>query len=170
MRSRPWPLFLLGLVLSGTTACGPRVDLAKLEVTEITSGYYDFGVVADGPDKGMNKLVPSISFRLKNNGAVPVDHVAMTVSFWQDGADGELESKEVSGIGANRLEPGALSDVVLVRSGTGYTTADARANIFTNSYFKDFTAKVFAKRSGRIVPIGEFPIDRQLIPQSRASR
>ena len=170
MRSRPWLFLVLGLVLSGAAACGPQVDLAQLEVTEITSGYYDWGVVPDGTEKGLNKLVPSISFRLKNNNAAPIDHVALTVSFWQNGADGELDSKEVSGIGGDRVPPGAASDVVLVRSGTGYTTADARANIFTNSSFKDFTAKLFAKRGGRIVPIGEFAIDRQIIPQSTASR
>jgi hypothetical protein len=32
--------------------------------------------------------------------------------------------------------------------------------------FKDFTAKVFAKRGGKIVKLGEFKIDRRIIPHS----
>jgi hypothetical protein len=36
--------------------------------------------------------------------------------------------------------------------------------MFQHSQFKDFTVKLFAKRSGNIVPIGAFKIDRQLLP------
>jgi hypothetical protein len=153
-------LLVLGLALSGTAACGPQIDLNQLEATEVTSGYYDFGVV-----DGLNKLVPSISFRLKNNGTVPADRVALTVSFWQDGKDGELDSKEVRGIGAEDVPPGGLSDVVLVRSAWGYTLQQPRAELFINSEFKDFTAKLFAKRGGKIVPIGQFKIDQRIIYQ-----
>ena len=37
------------------------LDLSKLEPTDIFSGYYD-----DGVKEGLNRLLPSISFRLKN--------------------------------------------------------------------------------------------------------
>ena len=170
MRSRLYSALLLGLVIAAGPACGPAVDLTKLEVAEILSGYYDFGVVTEGPHKGENKLVPSVSFKLKNNGAVPVDHVALTVSFWQAGADGENDSKEISGIGATQVPPGGTSEALLVRSSVGYTTPAARSELFNHSQFKDFVVKFFAKRSGKIVPIGEYPVDRRLIPQSTSSR
>ena len=170
MRLRFFAVFVIGLTIATVSACGPGVDLAKLEVSDIFSGYYDFGVVPDGPNRGQNKLVPSVSFRLKNNGAVPVDHVALTVSFWQVGADGENDSKEISGIGANQVEPGGTSDTLLVRSSVGYVTPGARSEVFDNSQFKDFVVKFFAKRSGKIVPIGEFTIDRRVLPQSMSSR
>ena len=64
------------------------------------------------------------------------------------------------------MRVGATSDPILVRSGVGYTIAQARAELFTNSMFKDFTAKVFAKRGGKIVKLGEFKIDRRIIPHS----
>ncbi len=155
------PLCLvLALALAGSAACSPQVDLSQLEVTEVTSGYYDFGVV-----DGLNKLVPSISFRLKNNGSAPANRVALTVSFWQDGDDGELDSKEVRGIGGDDVPSGGTSDIVLVRSSWGYTLQQPRAELFINSEFKDFTAKIFAKRSGKIVPIGQFKIDQRIIYQ-----
>ena len=42
------------------TTCGSRVDLkAALQVTDVSTGWYDAGVV-----DGKNKLVPRVSFRL----------------------------------------------------------------------------------------------------------
>jgi hypothetical protein len=114
----------------------------------------------------LNKLVPSISFRLKNTGEHPINYVQMTVSFWPSGADGELDSREVPGIGANEVAPGAVSDPILVRSEVGYTIEQPRAELFTHSQFVDFTVKLFAKRGGKIVPVGEFTIDRRIIPQT----
>jgi hypothetical protein len=150
------------VLLSGTSACGPRIDLAtSLEVTEVFSCWYDYGVVG-----GLNKLVPSISFRLKNTGEHPIGRVQLTVSFWQNGADGENDSREVTGIGPDEVPPGGVSEPILVRSENGYTIEQPRAELFTHSQFVDFTAKIFAKRSGKIVPIGEFVLERRIIPQT----
>ena len=81
---------LMCAVASGT-GCTPSIDLAKsVAVTDVLTGWYDFGVV-----DGQNKLVPSIAFRLKNNGTVPLTGVEMTVSFWTVGADGESDSKQI---------------------------------------------------------------------------
>jgi hypothetical protein len=151
---------LLAALLFSSVSCGPRVDLGTaLNVTDVFSGYYDFGIV-----NGLNKLVPSISFRLKNAASAPITRVQLVVSFWQKGADGDLDSKEVTGIGGTAVAPGASSDPILVRSGAGYTIAQPRNELFTNSEFKDFTAKVFAKREGKIVPLGEFTLDHRIIP------
>ena len=54
---------LLSLVAFVSFAgCGPAVDLTKgLQVTIVNTGWFDVGIV-----NGQNKLVPSISFTLKN--------------------------------------------------------------------------------------------------------
>jgi hypothetical protein len=146
--------------LTGASSCGPRVDLAKaLVVSDLLSGYHDVGVV-----DGLNKLVPSITFRLRNEAADPLSGVQLTVAFWEVGADGENESLLVRGIGDTGLEAGASTDPITVRATKGYTTEGARADIFTHSLYRGFIAKVFAKQGGRIVPLGEFKIDPRLIP------
>ncbi|MEO8482116.1 MAG: hypothetical protein ABI634_07905 [Acidobacteriota bacterium] len=151
---------LLAAFLFSSVSCGPGVDLATaLKVTDTFSGYYDFGIV-----NGLNKLVPSISFRLQSSATVPITQVQLIVGFWQKGADGDLDSREVTGIGSTALTPGGNTDPILVRSAAGYTIAQPRSELFTNSEFKDFTAKVFAKRAGKIVPLGEFPIEHRIIP------
>jgi hypothetical protein len=156
---------LLAVLLFSSVSCGPRVDLATaLNVTDVFSGYYDFGIV-----NGLNKLVPSISFRLKNASSTPLTQVQLIVSFWQNGADGELDSKEITGIGGTAVAPGASTDPVMVRSAGGYTLEQPRSELFTHGMFKDFTAKVFAKREGKIVPLGEFTIEHRIIPHSDES-
>jgi hypothetical protein len=134
-------------------------------VTDVFSGWYDYGVV-----NGLNKLVPSISFRLKNTGEHPVNRVQLTVSFWQNGADGEIDAREVTGIDAEEVPSGGVSNPILVRSEVGYTIEQPRAELFTHSQFVDFTAKVFAKRDGAIVPIGEFVLERRIIPQTTTAQ
>jgi hypothetical protein len=57
---------LVRLLLCGSAvcsaACGPTVDLTKgLQVTIVNTGWFDAGIV-----NGQNKLVPTVSFTLKN--------------------------------------------------------------------------------------------------------
>jgi hypothetical protein len=155
---------VLALVVGASSSC-TRIDLARsLSVVEVFGGYYDVGIV-----NGLNKLVPSVTFKLRNTGTVPITGVQLLVSFWQDGADGELDSREVRGIGSDAVEPGATTDPILVRSATGYTLEQPRAELFTHRMFKDVVVKIFAKRAGEIVPIGEFRIERRILPHSIAS-
>ena len=151
----------LGLAcVAGAPACGPSIDLkTALTVTDVLTGWYDDGVV-----NGQNHLVPSVSFRLKNTGAAPIAEVDLSVSFWRDGEDGEWQSVEVRGIGSTAVAPGGSTEPMFVRSDVGYNLPSARAELFANREFKDATVKLFAKRGGQIVPIGEFKLDRRIIP------
>jgi hypothetical protein len=151
---------VLGLVvgLSIASACAKQAEISKLSVTDVLSGWYDNGI-----KDGKNQLVPSISFRLKNGDEAPATYVDLTVSFWQKGADGESDSSEVQGIGSAPVAPGSASPPILVRSNFGYTIEQPRAELFTHSQFKDFTVKIFAKRADKIVPLGEFPIERRIL-------
>jgi hypothetical protein len=153
------PVLAMWLTLSASCA---EVDLAKaVSVVEVFSGWYDFGVV-----DGENKLVPSISFKLQNVSDAPLGRMSLLVSFWPQGADGELDSKEVVGIGSEALPAGQSAGPILVRSDIGYKTPGARAELFNHSLFKDFVVKVFAKRGGKFTPLGEFTVERRIIPQT----
>jgi hypothetical protein len=148
------------LTLLVPAACG-SVDLAKsLKVTDVLSGYYDAGI----GENGWNHLTPSITFKLHNVSDISLNEVDLNVVFWKDGDDGEFDSLEVPGIGAHSVGPGASSDPITVRSEHGYNLEAPRAQLFEQSGFKDMTAKLFAKRAGLIYPLGEFKLDRQIIP------
>jgi hypothetical protein len=154
----------IGLALAASVSCGQRVDLSTLTVTDAFTGWYDNGI-----KDGKNHLVPSLSFRLKNTGQTPVTYVQLTVSFWLKGADGEYDGREVTGVGETPIPPGGTSEPILVHAAYGYTLEQPRAELFSHSQFRDVTARVVAKRDGRLVKIGEVAIDRRLIPHAAQS-
>lgn len=161
-------LGVIVLALSLSAAGCAQVDLSKaLTVTDVFTGYYTVGVV----DDVNNKMVPSFTFKLQNTGDADVSRVQLLVGFWQVGGDNlELDSKQIEGIGAEALAPGASTQPLLVRSEKGYTlSVDApRELMFENSLFQDVMVKLFARRDGRLVPLGEFPVERRIIPSASA--
>ena len=165
MQRRSIRVFVASLGLAGIAACGPEPNLATdLKLTPTMSGYYDDGLT---PDK-QNRLLPSLTFELKNEGTIPITNVDLVVYFWPVGADGELDSKQIRGISGSALEPGRTSEPITVRASLGYTSPVPRAEFFTHSAFKGFITKVFAKRSGKTTKLGEFPIDARLLPAARS--
>ena len=67
----------LAAVVLSATACSPGVDLATdLQVLDISTGWFDAGIV-----NGQNKLVPTITFKLKNISDRPVSTLQVNVLF-----------------------------------------------------------------------------------------
>jgi hypothetical protein len=154
------PFVVVCACAAGAVSCEPSVDLSKsLAVTDVFTGWYDAGI-----KNGLNYLKPSITFQLQNTGKIAFATVDLTVAFWRDGDDGEWDSALVTGIGRDALAPGAKTAPITVRPTVGYTLGDPRASLFTNTAFKDVTVKIFAKRSGDIVKIGEARVDRRILP------
>lgn len=152
------------LFLAGGTACTGNVNLNEaLEIADVLTGWHDNGVTADG----WNHMLPSITFRVRNKSAQPLSSVEIDTAFWQDGADGENESVLVRAIGGEPLAAGASTEPLTVRAPHGYRLEGARSDFFVNSRFKDFTIKLFGKRGGRIFRLGEYKVERRIIPQSQ---
>ncbi|HXT69563.1 MAG TPA: hypothetical protein VN700_07400 [Vicinamibacterales bacterium] len=159
MRRRLASTFI-SLWLIASVGCGPQPDLSKdLKLLPGITGYFDDGVKA-----GLNRILPSITFQLKNEGQLPITNVDLVAAYWEVGADGEIDSKQIRGISGAALEPGATSETITVRSSVGYTHEGPRADMFTNTRYKGFIVKVFAKRSGKTTKLGEFPIEARLLP------
>ena len=106
----PTRLRVSALLLAGclvvAAACGPGVDLERdLAVTDLQTGYYN-----NGMKDGQHHLLPSVAFRLRNESTHDLTSVQITVQFWQDGADGELDSKPLAGISTHPLKPAAETE------------------------------------------------------------
>jgi len=142
-------------------ACEPAIDLSKaLKLLPSLTGYYDNGLNANK----LNQYLPSITFQLKNEGDVPLSNVDMSIAFWEVGADGELDSMYVRGIGSTALPPGATTEPMTVRSSVGYESQLFGAQIFSNSRFKGMVVKVFAKRRGKTTKLGELQVEQRVLP------
>jgi hypothetical protein len=141
-------------------ACGPKIDLkASLHVQDAATGWSDLGVV-----NGQNKIVPSITFTLKNGGTQPITTLQTNVIFRRVGEDDEWGSGFLRVAGSEGLAPGATSQPLNVKSQLGYTGTEPRAQMLANKQFVDARAQVFAKYgSTQWTLIGEFPIERRLL-------
>jgi hypothetical protein len=155
--SRFWIL----LVALLAAACGQRVDLASsAKLANVTTGWYDAGVTEDG----QNKLVPSISLQIRNEGSVRLRSTQLNLIFKRVIDQDEWTSAFVPGIGSQGLPPGETSRPIVVRARQGYTGLQPRAQMLSNSRFVDFKVEVFGKHgSATWVKLGEFPIARQLL-------
>jgi hypothetical protein len=155
------PVFLL-LATVALSACTTRaIDLPKaLEITDVETGYFDVGIV-----DGKNKIVPTISIRLKNRDSLPVASVQIIGRFNQVGETQELGSAPyVRGIGPEGLAPGQTGAPIVLKCDVGYTSEAPRAQMFTHSIFKDVRVKLFAKYAAQPwMPMGEYTIARQLL-------
>ncbi len=160
-------------VAAAVAGCAQVNLRTAVEVTDVSSGYFDAGLT----DAGLNRLVPSLTFTIKNVSSDPIASIDVVVFFWATDGEGkaekELDELIVKAVGGTALAPAAATEPVVVRSSVGYTLQGARAELFSHGAFRDVTAKLFAKRGGRIVPIGEFPIERRLLlggPSESTSR
>jgi len=143
-------------------SCAPPVDLTKnLQVLDVSTGWLDAGIV-----NGQNKLVPTITFTLKNLSDQSLKVLQANVLFHRV-SDPAVEwgSGFLSVAGSEGLAPGAQTHPLTVKSNLGYTGSDqTRQEMLQNKAFVDATVQVFAKYgSTQWVKMGEFPIERRLI-------
>ena len=153
-------LCLLLLLTLSATACSPNIDLkASLQVADVSTGWTDLGVI-----NGQNKIVPSITFTLKNVGSHPITTLQANVIFRRVGEDDEWGAGFLRVAGSEGLAPGASSKAQTVNSTLGYTGTEPRAQMLANKQFVDARAQVFAKYgSTQWILLGEFPVERRLV-------
>jgi hypothetical protein len=158
MRARATSILLLTLLSLG---CGPTVDLTRgLEVAVVDSGWFDAGIV-----NGQNKLVPSVSFTLKNVSDQNLVSLQVNALFRRVTENEEWGSAFLNAAGSDGLPPGATSAVLIARSNLGYTGSDqSRLEMLENTHFVDAKVELFAKYGSiQWVRMGTYAIKRQLL-------
>jgi hypothetical protein len=154
-------VILAGAVLA-SGCVGRRIDLAAaLEMIDINSGWYDAGIV----DRTKNKLVPTISFRLRNKAAEQIPGVVqLNAVFRRVGEGEEWGSAFVRAVDSRGLEAGAVTEPIVLRSTLGYTGEEPRSQLLENRLFVDAQVQVFAKHgSSQWTSLGDHKIQRQLL-------
>jgi hypothetical protein len=152
---------LAGLLFTTSAACAPDVDLAKgLQILDVSTGWFDAGIV-----NGQNKLVPAISFKLKNVSDQKLSVIQVNVLFKRVNDPAEWGSGLLNVVGSKGLAPGATTEALTVKSNLGYTGSDqTRQEMLTNSHFIDARAEFSAKYgSVQWKRLAEFPVTRTLI-------
>jgi hypothetical protein len=161
---RAYPLLpvALALFVTASAGCGHAVDLTRaLVVEDVSTGWHDAGLV-----DGNNKLVPSVSFKLKNMSDQKLVTLAVNVMFRRGTATEEWGSGFKIAAGSEGLAPGSITDSIVVHSPRGYTGTEARADMLKNSQFVDAKVELFAKYAANSWQrLGEYQVTRELLAQ-----
>jgi hypothetical protein len=141
--------------------CGPDIDLTKaLQVEVVSTGWFDAGIV-----NGQNKLVPTISFKLKNLSDQQLSALQVNARFSRGNEPEEWGNGFLPSVGSGGLAPGATTAPLTIKSQLGYTGSDqSRAEMLQNTQFVDAKVELAAKYGGtQWKRLGQYPIARQLI-------
>jgi len=154
-----------------TTGCSKPVDLKQvLQVTEITGGYHDVGIV-----DGRNKLVPRITFRIKKSTDEGIRPLSLNLFFKKlprpgaavpPGSPPEDDWDEVY-VQSVQFDGNQTAPVV-IETKNGYTgdPPQSRADILQHSQFQDVRVHILARHGGsQWVEIASFDIPRQVLAQ-----
>jgi len=151
--------------------CSKPVDLKQvLQVTDLSGGYHDAGIV-----EGRNKIVPTITFRIKKSTDDGLRPLSVNIVFKQlpkpgtavaPGQPAENDFDEVF----KQSVPftGDQTDLLTVQASAGYTgdPPQSRADMLKHSLFQDMRVHVFAKHSSsQWVEIAQFDLPRQILTQ-----
>jgi hypothetical protein len=157
---RAWLLLVLLAGLAGSISCRSEPDAKQaLQVTEVVTGWLDKGIV-----EGQNKLVPTISLKIKNNADRSLSYLQLNAVFRIVDDTEELGSKVVWATEGSSLEPGKSVGPFNLSSDLGYSSLAPRVQMLQHSQFKDAKVELFVKQGSRQwVRIGEYRIARQLL-------
>ena len=155
-------LFALGLLASAlsSAACAKPVELKQAtQITDVSTGWFDAGI-----QDGKNKLIPSITFRIKKNPGVDLSSISLNVVFKAIGEQDHSDDVFVQRVDFS----GDSTAPITVRSQFGYTgdPPQTRSEMLKNSHFRDMEAQIFAKQSSsQWVELHGVKIARQLLTQ-----
>jgi hypothetical protein len=162
MRFPAGPLLAtLTLTLGVVSGCGPGVDVKQVvQIAEISGGYYDAGI-----KDGKNKLVPSVTFRVKKSTEETVRPLALNVAFKKISPPGEEEFDDVY-VQSVTFSEGNQSAPLTVRTESGYTgdPPQTRAQMLQHKSFQDLRVVIFAKHSSsNWVELARYDLPRTLL-------
>jgi hypothetical protein len=156
-------ILIVALVQLASACSGPAVDLTKgLQIDVVDTGWFDAGVI-----DGKNKLVPTISFTVKNVSDQKLVSLQMMASFFRvtDTAS-EWGNSLVTVAGSQGLAPGATTPTLTMKSPLGYTGTDPRGDMLKNAQFVDATVKLVSKYAAtQWTHVRQVPIARKLITE-----
>jgi len=143
-----------------STACAENVDLTSALVVEsVSTGWADAGHL----DRH-NRIVPSVSFKLKNVTDGKLRTLQINALFRRVNEPQEWGSGYRAATGSEGLPPGGETPTITVKSSIGYTGTDDEPELLSNSQFVDARVELFAKNGrSQWTRLGEYPVSRRLL-------
>jgi hypothetical protein len=160
-RGRSVGILLFLAAISSSAACRPAVDpIAVLEPVDVVTGWFDAGIV----EGGKNKLVPSVSLKLRNTSPDSVRSIQINAIFRRVG-ETEMWGEHFGwAVQRDGLPPGEVTSQLVMQSALGYTSDTPRLQMLQNSQFVDAKVELFLRQGSQVwAKLAEYPIQRQLL-------
>lgn len=154
-----------GLVLAAllSISCGASEKaVASLEPVDVVTGWFDDGIIAGGK----NKLVPSVTLKLRNKTDQPIRSIQINAIFRRVGEQEMWGEYFGWAVPRTPLPAGAATNTLVMRSALGYTGEQPRMQMLQNREFVDAKVEIYLKQGSRVwAKLAEYPIQRQLLTQ-----
>jgi hypothetical protein len=162
-RHRLFSLACIAFAAAVSVSCGAsEAAVEALEPIEVVTGWFDDGIV----EGQKNKLVPSVTLKLRNKSDQPVRSIQINAIFRRVGEQemwGEYFGWAIRG---EPLAAGATTNTLVMRSALGYTGEQPRMQMLQNQNFVDAKVEIYLKQGSRVwAKLAEYPIQRQLLTQ-----
>lgn len=164
LRSGAFAALLVAALFSISCDGASDEAVASLEPLEVVTGWYDDGIILGGK----NKLVPSVTMKLRNKSGKELKSIQINAIFRRVGEQ-EMWG-EYFGWAVPRREPlpaGAETQTLVMRSTLGYTGDQPRMQMLQNREFVDAKVEIYLKDGSKVLAkLAEYPIQRQLLTKS----
>lgn len=139
-----------------------HVDLASsVRVEEVSGGWFVTTSV-----NGRTRLLPTVSFQLRNVSPTPLALVQVNVFFRRVGEPVAWSDVLRRAISSRAIAAGTTTDPIVVQSPVGYTGDDATNRLMSHSHFVDTSVAIFARHGAdNWTYLGEFPLPRRIVGQ-----
>jgi len=155
-------LVLVAVLALFSSNCGASVEaVAALEPIDVVTGWFDDGLVVGQK----NKLVPSVTLKLRNKSGEPLKSIQINAIFRRVGEQEMWGEYFGWAIPRNPgLAAGAETQPMVMRSALGYTGTQTRMQMLQNKEFVDAKVEIFLKQGSKVwAKLAEYPIQRQLL-------
>jgi hypothetical protein len=107
------------------------------------------------------KVVPSITFKIKNKGERTIKNVKF-VGVFIFAETGDQIGDGVTPLLKKPLKPGETSDEIFIKSLYGYSATSKEAFLKNKDEWKDIKVKVFARTNAGFANLGIFPVNKKI--------
>lgn len=149
-------LWLVSFAVAGSA----RIDLAtSVRVEDLTGGW---SVTTAGD--GRTRLLPTVSFHLRNVSAEPLASVQVNVVFRRVGDHNVWSDVVRHAISSRALASGIATDPIVAQAPIGYTGDDGTNSLLAHAAFVDSAVSIYARHGAEPwTHLGEYPLPREVV-------